>query len=85
MTVLVWLVLGLCAVSAGLVVLLLVLRITADLRERRRAHAHALTRELVLTVLMGEPDEVQRARDQLARSVTRSTSSVRVSPVTLGR
>ena len=65
MTVLVWLVLGLCAVSAGLVVLLLVLRITADLRERRRAHAHALTRELVLTVLMGEPDEVQRARDQL--------------------
>ncbi|RYP86426.1 HEAT repeat domain-containing protein [Nocardioides guangzhouensis] len=67
MTVLAWLVVGLCAVSAGLVLLLVVLRVSADLRERRRAHAHAVTRELVLTVLMGEPDEVLKARDELAR------------------
>lgn len=67
MTVLVWLVIGLCALSAGLVLLLVVLRVSADLRSRRRARAHAATRELVLTVLMGEPDEVQLARDELAR------------------
>ena len=48
---------GLVALSAGLVLLLVVLRVTADLRAKRRAHAHAITRELVLTVLMGEPDE----------------------------
>ena len=63
MTVLVWLVVGLVALSAGLVLLLVVLRVTADLRAKRRAHAHAVTRDLVLTVLMGEPDEIQAARD----------------------
>ena len=47
--------------------MLVILRVTADLRAGRRAHAHAVTRELVLTVVMGEPDEVQRARDQLAK------------------
>jgi HEAT repeat protein len=66
MTVLVWLVLGLCAVSVGLVVFLLILRVSADLRTQRRTHAHAVTRELVLTVLMGEPDEVRSARDRIA-------------------
>ena len=67
MTVLVWLVLGLVGLSAGLVLLLVVLRVTADLRAKRQAHAHAVTRDLVLTVLMGEPDEVQAARDAIAR------------------
>src|SRR5687768_1601352 len=47
--------------------MLVILRVTADLRAKRRAHAHAVTRELVLTVLMDEPDEVQRARDRLAQ------------------
>ena len=67
MTVLVWLVVGLVALSAGLVLLLVVLRVTADLRAKRRAHAHAITRDLVLTVLMGEPDEIQVARDKIAK------------------
>ena len=67
MTVLVWLVACLVGISAGLVLMLVILRVTADLRAKRRAHAHAVTRELVLTVLMGEPDEVQRARDRLAQ------------------
>ena len=56
MTVLVWLVACLVGISAGLVLMLVILRVTADLRAKRRAHAHAVTRELVLTVLMGEPD-----------------------------
>ena len=68
MTVLVWLVACLVGISAGLVLMLVILRVTADLRAKRRAHAHAVTRELVLTVLMGEPDEVQRARDRLAQN-----------------
>ena len=43
MTVLVWLVVGLVALSAGLVLLLVVLRVTADLRAeaaRARARGH---------------------------------------------
>ncbi len=67
MTALSWLVFGLVGISAALVLLLLVLRVTADLRAQRHAHARAITRELVLTVVMGEPDEVQRARDTLAK------------------
>ena len=70
MTVLVWLVVGLVALSAGLG--------AAggrccgspwDPGSKRRAHAHAVTRDLVLTVLMGEPDEIQAARD-LDRQLT---------------
>ena len=69
MTVLVWLVLGLVALSAGLVLLLVVLRVTADLRAKRRAHAHAITRELVLTVPDGRaPTEIQLWRAKQDRS-----------------
>ena len=67
MTALIWLVSTLIGISVGLVLMLVILRVTADLRAGRRAHAHAVTRQLVLTVVMGEPDEVQRARDQLAK------------------
>lgn len=65
MSALATLVLALCAFSAGLVVLLVALRMTSDRREARRSRRQAVVRDQVLTLVLGEEDEARAAEQHL--------------------
>ncbi|MBD8870111.1 HEAT repeat domain-containing protein [Nocardioides donggukensis] len=59
------LVASLCLITVGLIVGLLFLRFTSDLRERRRARRHAQRRDQVMMLIMGEPEEAAAAQASL--------------------
>ncbi|KRF15348.1 hypothetical protein ASG90_11590 [Nocardioides sp. Soil797] len=67
MTYLLWSVVALLGASIATVVLLLVLRVTSGWRSTRHAREHAEGRELVLTLAMGEEDEVEAAVRTIAQ------------------
>ncbi|QIX27444.1 HEAT repeat domain-containing protein [Nocardioides sp. JQ2195] len=65
MTFLLWTVVWFLGASIVAVVALVVLRVTTDRRAARLQQEHAVVREVVLSFVMGEDDEVERARDRI--------------------
>ncbi|HEY9565954.1 MAG TPA: HEAT repeat domain-containing protein, partial [Nocardioides sp.] len=60
-----WVVVGLLLAAVAFVLLLLILRVGGGIREARRAREHAVSRQSVLTLILGEPEEIDRARAEL--------------------
>ncbi|WP_067437200.1 HEAT repeat domain-containing protein [Nocardioides jensenii] len=66
MTVLLGLVAALLGLAVAMIVLLVLVRVTSGWREARHAREHAVTRDTLLTFVLGEDDEVDLARSRLA-------------------